>query len=339
MMNTHHKFYLGDALEVLKGLPADSVNCCVTSPPYWGLRDYGMEGQVGGEDTPEKYIARLVGIFSEVRRVLRPDGTLWLNLGDCYASPGKEGKWDEKRRQKDTGRRLYHMQANRGRVPGLKNKDLVGIPWAVAFALRNAGWYLRSDIIWYKPNAMPESVADRPTKAHEYLFLLSKSERYYYDYQAIQEDAVSGDPNSPRGSAAVIGIPHNGRRKQDEAGNRRYTGFNTRYQPREKRNKRSVWIVPTKPFPEAHFAVYPLDLIKPCILAGCPPGGTVLDPFGGSGTTSLAAKQLGRNSIYIDLNPAYLEMAVKRMQFEVQELFATHTYEVIGGKRLETIAT
>ncbi|QGP94092.1 DNA methylase (plasmid) [Neomoorella glycerini] len=338
-MHTHHKFYLGDALEVLKGLPAESVNCCVTSPPYWGLRDYGIEGQVGGEDTPEKYIARLVDIFSEVRRVLRPDGTLSLNLGDCYASPGKEGKWDEKRRQKGTGRHLYYLQANRGRFAGLKQKDLVGIPWAVAFALRDAGWYLRSDIIWYKPNAMPESVLDRPTRAHEYLFLLSKSERYYYDYKAIQEDAVSGDRSNPRGSAGVIGTTNSGLRKQDGVGNRRYTGFNARHQPRERRNKRSVWIVPTKPFPEAHFAVYPLDLIKPCILAGCPPGGTVLDPFGGSGTTSLAAKQLGRNSIYIDLNPAYLEMAVKRMQFEVQELFATHTYEVIWGKRLETVAT
>ena len=185
---------------------------------------------------------------------------------------------------------------------------------------------------------MPESVVDRPTKAHEYLFLLSKSERYYYNYQAIQEDAVSGDPYRPRGSVAVLNNLNSGRRKQDETGNRRYTGFNARYQPREKRNKRSVWIVPARPFSEAHFAVYPLDLIKPCILAGCPPGGTVLDPFGGSGTTSLAAKQLGRNSIYIDLNPAYLDMAVKRMQFEVQELFANHTYEVIGTKKLETVA-
>lgn len=271
----------GDALEWLRQLPDNSVNTCVTSPPYWGLRDYGIDGQIGLEETPEAYVERMIAVFREVRRVLRDDGTLWLNLGDSYAGSGK-GAWKVKDRQKE----VYipdpdSPQCRLPKVPsGLKPKNLIGIPWRVAFALQADGWYLRSDIIWYKPNAMPESVRDRPTKAHEYIFLLTKSERYYYDADAIKEDAVSGNPNRP------------------------------------KRNKRTVWTVSTKPFKGAHFATFPPDLIEPCILAGCPEGGIVLDPFFGAGTTGLVARRHNRNFIGIELNPQYVEIAKNRIKGE-----------------------
>lgn len=311
----------GDALEVLQTLPDECVHCCVTSPPYWGLRDYGVEGQIGFEPTPEEYVKKLVEVFREVRRVLRKDGTLWLNLGDSYASPGKGGPWDEGRTQKNTGRVLYARQANRGNIPGIKPKDLVGIPWRVAFALQADGWWLRSDIIWAKGtsgqlcwgNAMPESVRDRPTRAHEYIFLLTKSKHYYYDQDAIREPqkptsiarAQQGDwRGKPGMEQAYLGNPPRGLTRQSQ-------------RPIDRgRNRRSVWVVSTKPFKDAHFAVFPPDLIRPCILAGCPPGGIVLDPFFGSGTVGVVALQEGRHFIGIELNPEYCKMARERIRKE-----------------------
>jgi len=307
----------GDALEVLRTIPDESVHCCVTSPPYWGLRDYGVDGQLGLEATPEEYVARLVEVFREVRRVLRDDGTLWLNLGDSYAtgagkvgdcpSGGKQGaRWRGEGSKHDYGIGPV-SQPNRMPIRGLKPKDLVGIPWRVAFALQADGWYLRSDIIWAKTCCMPESVRDRPTKAHEYIFLLSKNKRYYYNCEAIKEPAQDwGARDRKPGSAFVDGTTG---RSPQSGGNDCDFAFSGR-------NKRSVWTVTPKPFPDAHFAVYPPDLIRPCILAGCPPGGTVLDPFFGAGTTGLVAKQEGRHYIGIELNPDYVTMAEERIQSE-----------------------
>lgn len=295
----------GDCSAVLGTLPEASVHCCVTSPPYWGLRDYGHDRQIGLEETPEEYVKRLVEVFARVWRVLRADGTLWLNLGDSYASDVKGSGGSGKSRLGPNGdlqniefQKMEPKRFNHGLMP----KNLVGIPWRVAFALQASGWYLRSDIIWHKPNPMPESVTDRPTKAHEYIFLLSKSERYYYDGEAINEPATSkfgfGITNGSQkyGDEIDLARPHSG-----------WMGGNG-----ENRNKRSVWTVPTSPFPEAHFATYPPDLIKPCILAGCPAGGTVLDPFGGSGTTGMVALELGRKAILIELNPEYVKLAEQR---------------------------
>jgi DNA modification methylase len=271
----------GDALKKLRELPEGSVQCCVTSPPYWGLRDYGVAGQIGLEETPAEYVDKLVEVFSEVRRVLCEDGTLWLNLGDSYArNGGKDG---------GRNRELLHMEGISTRmckIPDgsyLKPKDLVGIPWRVAFALQADSWYLRSDIIWHKPNPMPESVTDRPTKAHEYLFLLSKQERYFYDADAISE-------------SLAICVHQNDR----------VWGLSGR------RNKRSVWTVPTASYEEAHFAIFPPDLIKPCILAGSQPGSTVLDPFAGSGTTGEVALELGRRAVLVELNPEYIRLIEQR---------------------------
>jgi DNA modification methylase len=308
----------GDALSVLKTMPEQSVHCCVTSPPYWGLRDYGVDGQLGLESTPDEYVEKMVEVFREVRRVLRDDGTLWLNLGDSYAGSGK-GAWDNKEVQKE----VYvpdkdSPQCKLKKVPqGLKPKDLVGIPWMVAFALRADGWYLRSDIIWHKPNAMPESVKDRPTKAHEYIFLLSKSPKYYYDYEAIKEQAATEGRIKKCGPGSHAGtdrIPCK-QKKQDLVGNRQYTGFNERWRnrPVKGRNKRTVWTVATYPFPEAHFATFPPKLIEPCILAGCPVGGTVLDPFAGSGTTLLVATQHHRKSIGIAVTVTVVYEIAKRL--------------------------
>jgi len=303
----------GDALATLKTLSSESVNCCVTSPPYWGLRDYGVGGQIGLEKTPEEYVERLVEIFAEVRRVLRDDGTLWLNLGDSYASdPASGGEKSAKLRwpQNATPSREWHRPAS------LKPKDLVGIPWRVAFALQADGWWLRSDIIWAKPNPMPESVRDRPTKAHEYIFLLSKSARYYYDCDAIKE------PMTTDGKGGLWGANRgpNATWKHDET--HRAAHFNNPLWRGERtvdergKNRRSVWTVTTRPYPDAHFAVYPPDLIRPCIRAGCPVGGVVLDPFFGAGTTGLVAKQEGRHYLGIELNPEYIEMAEARIARE-----------------------
>ena len=317
----------GDCIEIMRKLPPESVNCVVTSPPYWGLRSYGIgteNGELGLEPTPEAYVANMVAVFREARRVLRDDGTLWLNLGDSYAANGGAhgGRLDN---QRGVGAKRTHEsgggdQGQRRAPGGLKPKDLIGIPWRVAFALQADGWYLRSDIIWHKPNPMPESVTDRPTKAHEYLFMLSKAERYYYDSNAIAEPAKYGDNGSSfeseYDSATKPGLGHKRRVTVARGG---FNGKTNAIPGREAfraikdtRNKRSVWTVPTQPYRESHFATFPPALITPCILAGCPVGGTVLDPFGGSGTTGMVAELNGRNSILIELNPAYIEMAKRR---------------------------
>lgn len=300
-----YKLLVGDCREILRTLPDASVYCVVTSPPYWGLRDYGHEGQLGLEPTPDEYVARMVEVFREVRRVLRDDGTLWLNLGDSYAGSGK-GAWANK----DGGQKEVYIpdpdspQALLPKVPdGLKPKDLVGIPWRVALALQADGWYLRSDIIWHKPNPMPESVRDRPTKAHEYIFLLSKSERYFYDADAIKEPTTTA--NEAHLDPGTNGL----------GGADRKTGATTRrfgVDPQH-RNARSVWTITTRPYPGAHFATFPPELAERCILAGCPRGGTVLDPFAGSGTTGMVATGHGRHAVLIELNPAYADLIRDRI--------------------------
>ena len=298
-----NKIYNMDCMEGLKQLDDNSINCCVTSPPYWNLRDYGVPGQLGLEPTPEEYVSNMVEVFREVRRALRKDGTLWLNLGDTY-NGAKVGNTETKKNPN-----LVTDSFVKKLVPGLKPKDLVGIPWMVAFALRADGWYLRQDIIWHKPNAMPESVKDRCTKAHEYIFLLSKSRKYYYDNEAIKETAKNanktislGEKSFSKRQAKGVGVEPSGNGKSDN------------YTVKEYRNKRSVWTVTTKPFKGAHFAVFPEDLIEPCILAGCPAGGVVLDPFMGSGTTCMVAAMYQRNFIGFELNPEYCKMAEKRIE-------------------------
>jgi DNA modification methylase len=304
----------GDCIAGLQTLPDASVHCCVTSPPYWGLRDYGHDGQIGLEATPEAYVARMVEVFREVRRVLREDGTCWVNLGDSYNNAGssKNGTGlDGKQRGGATGadgecgykkRDLRH--ALKG--SGIKHKDLCGIPWRVAFALQSDGWWLRQDIIWHKPNPMPESVRDRCTKAHEYVFLLTKSERYFYDAEAVSEAAThAGKTVKTNGAAGMEGFGD---------GMRTRAGFARGIVVGSTRNRRSVWTVATKPYSGAHFAVMPAALVEPCIKAGCPEGGTVLDPFAGSGTTLAVAASLGRNAIGCELNPAYIELAEVRIR-------------------------
>jgi DNA modification methylase len=307
--------YNGDSLEILKTFPDNSIRgCCVTSPPYFGLRDYGVDGQIGLEETPERYIKKLVEVFREVKRVLSDDSTLWVNIGDSFAGNSKTGGGDPTIGNRNLGGKEYRQK----HVPDrLKCKDLIGIPWMLAFALRADGWYLRQDIIWEKGNAMPESVKDRCTRSHEYVFMLAKSKTYYYDSEAIKEPAVNGDPTSPRGSKGTLTENSGRRKKQDDLGKRTYSGFNERYfskDPVTMRNKRSVWHINTRPFKEAHFAVFPEDLVIPCVLAGCPEDGIVLDPFFGSGTSGVVAKKLGRNFVGIELNPTYCGIAEKRIQ-------------------------
>lgn len=264
------KLICGDALEELKKMPDESVHCCVTSPPYWGLRDYRVEGQAGLEPMLDEWIEKMVAVFREVRRVLRDDGTLWLNVGDSYVGAARGDAGDK---STITGGRTSQRESciaqekHKINYSGLKNKDMVGQPWALAFALRADGWWLRSDIIWSKPNPMPESVTDRPTKAHEYLFLLTRSAKYFYDQEAIKEKAINGDPTNPRGSKGTK-RPNSKLRKQDALGKNTYTGFNDKYKPLEKRNTRTVWTIATEPYPEAHFATFPTKLVHPCILAG-----------------------------------------------------------------------
>ena len=254
----------GDVLDRLAEIETGTVQCCVTSPPYWGLRDYGVDGQIGLEETPNEYVTKMVQVFREVKRVLRDDGTLWLNLGDSYTAHGTGGNTykttDDKR--KEMGEKLFGGGIKRTMPDGLKPKDLCGIPWRVAFALQADGWYLRSDIIWAKPNPMPESVTDRPTKAHEYIFLLSKSARYFYDAEAVKEESTTGDPRRPYTSKGAKEM--DGRKKWHSGEKRNPANFNTR-------NRRSVWTVATQPYPEAHFATFPPKLIEPCILAGASP--------------------------------------------------------------------
>jgi len=328
----------GDCRETMRRWAEQGVKAqtCVTSPPYWGLRDYGHVGQLGLESTPEEYVAKMVAVFREVRRVLRDDGTLWLNLGDSYAREGGNGAgvsrhWDG--RESDPGGQ-HDKRPNASKI-GLKQKDLVGIPWRVAFALQADGWYLRQDIIWHKPNPMPESVQDRCTKAHEYIFLLSKSQKYYYDADAIAEPVTDSTairllqdidnqrgsdrvPNKKNGTMKAVGgkkftsdmggggttfVGHSGYTKADGTSSLKAT-----------RNKRSVWTVTTKPYKGAHFATFPPDLINPCILAGAPAGGVVLDPFMGSGTTAAVAVLNGRNYLGCELNPAYKELQDERIR-------------------------
>ena len=335
----HH----GDVLAVLPTLPEASVHCCITSPPYWGLRDYGVDGQLGLEPTPDAYVARMVQVFREVRRVLRDDGTLWMNMGDSYAGGGRGGNptaasstLQGSLASQEAARVKRRMTSSRRRddaeiprsdvaVPGLKTKDLVGMPWRLAFALQADGWYLRQDIIWHKPNPMPESVRDRCTKAHEYIFLLSKSERYYYDFEAMQEP-VSGTAHA-RGSGvnAKIAVPAGWDTSKGEGGHgsihrsgarpRQNVSFSSAVKDLvERRNRRSVWTVATAPFADAHFATFPPKLIEPCVLAGCPAGGTVLDSFTGSGTTGAVALEHGRNFVGIELNADYIKLARKRIK-------------------------
>lgn len=299
---------IGDCLQIMKLLILGGVKVqtCVTSPPYFGLRDYGIEGQFGLEATPEYYVERMVRVFSLVRELLADDGTLWLNLGDSYANDGKWGG--------HTGglhaAALHCSPIGRNkRYTGLKPKDLIGIPWRVAFALQEDGWYLRSDIIWAKTNPMPESVEDRPTKSHEYIFLLSKSAEYFFDAGAIAEevDPANGRDSTTRPRSQPPGMqPHSGFGNGARAG-RRY----------EKRNKRSVWTVSTQPYAGAHFATFPPDLILPCVLAGSRPGDVVFDPFMGSGTTALVAKQNGRRYLGCELNPNYRALQDERLAQEV----------------------
>ena len=313
-----NRILVGDCLRTLQTLPDASVNCCVTSPPYWGLRDYGHDGQIGQEPTPAAFVASLVAVFAEVRRVLRDDGTLWLNLGDSYAAnrggtpmPAEtlaggvsgRGAIDAKR-----GRESGYTPHRDPAAHGLKHKDLIGIPWRVAFALQDAGWYLRQDIIWHKPNPMPESVTDRCTKAHEYLFLLAKSERYHYNAAAIAEDAARGAAVS-RFDTGKTATHQQGRAQAGERGDS------------ATRNRRSVWTIQTQPFAGAHFAVMPEALVERCILAGCPDGGTVLDPFCGSGTVPSVAARLGRRYIGCELNPDYAAMAERRIAADCGALF------------------
>lgn len=393
--------YCGEALNTLRLLPEASAHCCVTSPPYWGLRDYGTakwEGgssedcdhsynhgvqgksgeradrtftgqaiykrdcgkcgarrsdqQLGLEATPEEFIARTVEIFRELRRVLRDDGTLWVNIGDSYSNDTKWGgssggtnstsaagyQGQRIRRGKDCDPKRGSAAPGQpmGRCNGLKPKDLVGIPWMLAFALRADGWFLRSEIIWAKPNPIPESVSDRPTKAHETIFLLAKSQKYFYDSEAIAEASMGKEFRRPFGWADAgdhSAIDHSTRRTKGKhsvtaaqaSGNRMVKSVARARAPGaahdspfgETRNKRSVWTVATQPFPEAHFATFPPKLIEPCILAGCPDGGTVLDPFSGAGTTCLVAKERGRRFIGIELSEDYCKMQAKRLSQEV----------------------
>ena len=302
---------IGDCRNLLREMAEKSVHTCVTSPPYFGLRDYGMDDQIGLEQTPEAFVAEMVAVFREVKRVLRDDGTLWLNLGDSYASY-RDGKATPDTTRGDSEGTLVPKGSAKNRMAStfagssIKHKDLIGIPWRVAFALQADGWYLRQDIIWHKPNPMPESVTDRCTKAHEYIFLLSKSPQYYFDHEAIKEPVADSSisrlsQNNLSNQLGSDRVPFKTNGTMKAVGNT------------ENRNKRSVWTITTKPFKGAHFATFPPDLIEPCILAGCPEGGTVLDPFGGAGTTGLVASSHNRNSILCELNPEYAQLALDRI--------------------------
>lgn len=318
---------IGDCLESLRGVPDNSIRCCVTSPPYWGLRDYGVEGQIGLEETFDEFLDRLVAVFDQVRRVLTTDGTAWVNMGDSYAQDG--GPAVQGTRGELANRRVAAIRPGakgRRRPPeGLKPKDLIGQPWELAFSLRRAGWYLRQDIIWHKPAPMPESVRDRCTKAHEYLFLLSKSDRYFWNSEAMKEPVTGGahrrkrvfgwaagaEPRKPA-QFSVPGVhPKATKATRGTKANASFSGAIADLV--DSRNRRSVWTVATEPFSGAHFATFPPSLVRPCILASTEPGDTVLDPFGGSGTTGAVAVELGRNGLLCELNPEYAEIARARV--------------------------
>lgn len=328
------RIILGNAIEVLKELPAESIDCCVTSPPYYQLRDYGITGQIGLELTVEEYISKLVEVFSEVKRVLKPDGTLWVNISDSYSGSNKGRNADKLHNNKHKESIAVRGQRFGSLPTGIhnndcKDKDLLGVPWLLALALRNDGWYLRQDIIWEKPNCMPESVKDRCTKAHEYIFLLSKSKKYYFDWEAIQEPCVGFDKSAPRGSKTWE-HPNSGRRKGNRKtfrGGGAYTNNASFDNSTDKQNetsgnvpndkglrrKRSVWSVATKGIKEAHFATFPKKIVEPCVLAGSRKGGTVLDPFAGSGTVGLVAKENERGFVLIELSPEYSKIIKKRI--------------------------
>ena len=358
------KILQGDSLNVLRTLPSESINCCVTSPPYWGLRDYGCEGQIGLEHSLGEHIAVLVGIFNEVKRVLRHDGTLWMNYGDAYASaPNGRSAADTKAAGNDdrtfrdkpistvgpiiiqrpgddargaNGKESYRPGHTSRIAAGgtLKPKDRMLLPARVAIALQDSGWWVRDEIIWHKPNPMPSSVKDRTTPAHEMIYMLSKNPKYYYDSDAIKEPSIyaPGATKEVERVKGYYGGKWSGRNKQQQqqtadnsnaATQRTMGGFNARWDARrndgsfkairEFRNKRSVWTIPPKGFKEAHFATFPPDLIRPCILAGCPFGGTVLDPFFGAGTTGLVANELGRNTVGVELSSEYISIAKRRL--------------------------
>jgi len=302
-----------DCLEGLKRLASESVHCSVTSPPYWALRDYGIPGQIGQEGTPGEYVERLCAVFAEVYRVLRPDGVLWLNIADTYCGNGNKADYfDPKNPKGRTGQKKIKNYL----IPGLKSKDLIGIPWMIAFALREMGWYLRQEIIWHKPNCMPESVTDRCVKSHESVFLFAKNRRYYFDYKSIREDAKYKD-----GGTRVFEAGATKYSAPKLAGRTTYglhKGCKNLYQWDENgkplRSRRSVWSIPNQPLKDAHFAAFPRALAETCILAGCPPDGIVLDPFVGSGTTAVTAKALGRQYIGFELNPAYVAICEKRIR-------------------------
>ncbi len=310
----------GDAIEKLSEIEQGSVHTCITSPPYFGLRDYGKPGQIGLEETPGEYVEKLVEVFRAVRRVLRDDGTLWLNLGDSYnnGSTGGNGATGGLHKSRLNGKMPPPgtTPTKRGIDPLLKRKDLIGIPWRVAFALQADGWYLRQDIIWNKPNAMPESVKDRCTKAHEYIFLLTKSPEYYFDADAIREPWVQRPNDIKRASEK-----HEGYHGKHEGGANGNIKGQPVGDPSKGRNKRTVWTVTTKPYKGAHFAAFPPDLIEPCILAGAPKGGIVLDPFFGSGTTGAVAIKNGREYVGIELNPDYIRLAEERLSRVPSTLF------------------
>ena len=307
------KIIQGDCLEILPTLEAESVQMCCTSPPYYGLRDYQVSGQLGLESTLEEYLEKMVAVFREVKRVLRSDGTCWLNMGDSYVA--NRGNTDEKPgfdNKAAHGGATLAIVKHRKDTNGLKEKDLMGVPWRLAFALQADGWYLRQDIIWHKPNPMPESVTDRCTKAHEYIFLLTKSQRYFYDAEAVKEDSQASDESLKRAAYGRYYCSDGKAKRNERTGKPDYfhSGDKNYCQTR---NRRSVWTITTKPFSEAHFATFPPEIPEICIKAGSREGDTILDPFSGAGTTGLVAEKLGREFIGIELNPEYVKMAEKRI--------------------------
>lgn len=302
-----NNIYAIDCLQGLRKMKDESVQCCITSPPYWKLRNYGVMGQFGLEHTPEAYVEILVELFDEVRRVLKPDGTLWLNLGDMYWGSGKVGSNPAYlQKHKEFNKSSVHPERfgkpSTGKHKEIKNKDLIGFPWMVAFALRKQGWYLRQDIIWHKPNPMPESITDRCTKSHEYIFLLSKNRKYYFDHRAIQTDA--------KGLTIRDRTSRPARKAKDEP---LVNCFKKERSPDLKANRRSVWSINNKPFREAHFATFPTEIPELCMLAGSKERDVILDPFMGAGTTALVATKLNRKFIGFELNPEYVDIAVKRL--------------------------
>lgn len=297
-----NRIFNEDCLDGMKRIPDGVIDCCITSPPYYGLRDYGCSGQIGLEQTPEEYIDRLVAVFMEVFRVLKPEGTLWLNIGDTYNGYKGNANQTSFESMYAGHRHQPARKPNHGlEAKNLKSKDLIGIPWMLAFALRNAGYYLRQDIIWAKPNPMPEAVKDRCTKSHEYLFLLSKSARYYFDADAIKEPARSDNR------------PHMVHHHRIENGTYREKYCDYEITPSDKRNKRDVWTVAVRPSGTNHFATFPEELIRDCILAGSPSGGVILDPFMGTGTTARVARMLNRNFVGFELNSEYIPIIEKKI--------------------------